>query len=107
LQRLVVLNFLIMRTQSKKGKQTEEITTKEKKIVNTLQNAIAKISEQFEPATKEEATFFWTTLKFSEAIEQITSINYANETIITHLELGGYKNEYIQSVGLIWWLKEV
>lgn len=87
--------------------QTEEIITKEREFVNTLENAIAKISEQFKPTPKEEATFFWTTLKFAEAAEQITGIKYANETIITQLELDGYKNEYMPDIGLIWWLKEV
>lgn len=70
-----------------------------------LEQAVNKIAESFLPSTQEDATFFWTTLKFSESIEQICGTNFENSKIIIQLETKGYKNTFMENIGLVWWVK--
>ncbi|HRH57688.1 MAG TPA: hypothetical protein PLS10_08555 [Chitinophagales bacterium] len=77
---------------------------KQEKLL-ALEQAVNKIAENFLPSNKEDATFFWTTLKFSEAIEQICGTSYKDSEIIKQLENKGYQNSYMENIGLVWWVK--
>jgi len=75
--------------------------------LHILLSAVKKLKEQIQPAEKGEATFYWTTLKFQEAIFEITGHSFSNENITEVLIQDFFINEYIQNVGLVWLVKEI
>lgn len=80
-------------------------TKKEPEQAAEIEQAVNKIAENYLPSTQEDATFFWTTLKFSESIEQICGTNFKNSEIIKQLKTKGYQSTFMENIGLVWWVK--
>lgn len=73
----------------------------------TILQAVNKLKDTVQPTDKEGATIFWTTQQFIDAIEQITGCIFTRSEITTVLKQDFYEEDFIQGIGMVWWVRIV